>query len=230
VKRREFITLLGGRPLAARAQQPMPVIGFLGGASPTERASLLVAFQQGLAQSGYVKPGRHEFDNLVDAVQARDRSPRQIAMATARLENPAAYTNYQRWHASGTAQQQETSRGGSTDDPMSKLGMPKSPPVYPESDNPIRPDPKSHRRRDRHHDQQVVAKSFEEAVSNEMARGCTTYEVAAQRVVNTYGTTLPHESFAKCATDIGVTFCKYADDFVDADSTMPRTEACAPRA
>src|SRR5262249_45229085 len=61
--------------------------------------------------------------------------------------------------------------------------------------------------------------------ANEMARGASTYEVAAQRVVNAYGNTLPHEEFAKGATDIAVTFCKYADDFVDGDSTMPRTEA-----
>jgi putative ABC transport system substrate-binding protein len=60
VKRREFITLLGSAaaswPLATRAQQPgVPVVGFLSGSSPTERASLLAAFQQGLAQSGYIE-------------------------------------------------------------------------------------------------------------------------------------------------------------------------------
>src|SRR5262249_13765566 len=116
------------------------------------------------------QPGRHEFDNLVDAVQARDHSPRHIAMATARLENPAAYTRYPRWHVGATAQQQETSRGRSTDDPMSKLGTPKSPPIYPESDHPIKPDKNSHRRRVRHHDQQV-AKSFEQAVSKRNGTG-----------------------------------------------------------
>jgi putative ABC transport system substrate-binding protein len=60
VRRREFITLLGGVaavwPLAARAQQgPLPVIGFLGGSSLAERRPLLAAFHQSLADSGYIE-------------------------------------------------------------------------------------------------------------------------------------------------------------------------------
>jgi hypothetical protein len=59
LKRREFITLLGGTavawPLVAQTQQAMPVVGFLGLSLPDVFADRLRGFQHGLKETGYVE-------------------------------------------------------------------------------------------------------------------------------------------------------------------------------
>jgi putative tryptophan/tyrosine transport system substrate-binding protein len=62
MKRRDFITLVGGTGLLcaakarrARAQQQMPVIGFMNAASPEPFANLVAAFRKGLEETGYVE-------------------------------------------------------------------------------------------------------------------------------------------------------------------------------
>ena len=60
LKRREFITLVGGAvawPLAARAQQAMPLIGFLSIGAQNEDDYLVTPFLQGLQEAGFVAGG-----------------------------------------------------------------------------------------------------------------------------------------------------------------------------
>src|SRR5262245_66071813 len=62
MRRREFISLIGMAtatwPLGVRAQQSLPVIGFLSSASPDQYAIRLRAFRQGLKEAGFVE-GQH---------------------------------------------------------------------------------------------------------------------------------------------------------------------------
>src|SRR5215831_5543591 len=90
MKRRAFITLLGGAaatwPLAARAQQQMPMVGLLSSVTARQWAPFVSAFLQGLNELGFVE-GRTSLPSNVGREVIYDRLP---AMATDLVQRTVA--------------------------------------------------------------------------------------------------------------------------------------------
>jgi putative ABC transport system substrate-binding protein len=102
IERRKFITALGGTalgwPLAARAQQPIPLIGWLSGTSPEAMRPTLGAFRKALDDAGYAE-GRNlqieyrwaqgQYDRL--PALAADLVAHRVALIASGAGEPAAF-------------------------------------------------------------------------------------------------------------------------------------------
>src|SRR5262245_51217667 len=89
MKRRDFITLLGGAaawPLAARAQQALPVIGYVSSGTAVANAKTIAAVRAGLAEAGFVE-GQNGAIEFRWAENQFDRLP---ALVTGLINRPAA--------------------------------------------------------------------------------------------------------------------------------------------
>ena len=94
VRRREFITLLGGAaaawPLEARAQQrEVPVVGYLYSGAPETSAHLVAAFRNGLSETGFVE-GRNVSIEYRFAQNDDDRLPELAADLVSRALRSAS--------------------------------------------------------------------------------------------------------------------------------------------
>jgi len=103
LRRRQFITLLGGAaaawPLAARAQQManLPTVGFLGAGSPTTADVWVSAFMSRLRELGWIE-GRNIKIDVRWAEGRNDRSA-EIAAELVRLKVDVIVTYFERAHS-----------------------------------------------------------------------------------------------------------------------------------
>jgi putative ABC transport system substrate-binding protein len=124
MKRREFISLLGCAaaatwPRIARAQQPMPVIGYLSGRFPAESNYLVTAFEQGLREGGF-SVGQNVGIEFRWAEGQYDRLPAQAADLVSRHVTLIA--------ASGAVQAIQAAQAATTTVPI----------VFVTGDDPVR--------------------------------------------------------------------------------------------